>query len=148
MKASIDRRSGEGNYQLGNGKKRVLVVDDNRQIAESLKEILKSADYYVETAGTGQEALERFSAQSFDVALLDVKLPDMEGTQLLRMLKNMEKVSSKSRIVKIMITGFADQKNAMDSLNSGADAFLMKPVAVKEVLAIIEEKLALGKVDP
>jgi len=148
MKASIDRRSGEGEYQLGNGKKRVLVVDDNRQIAESLKEILKSADYYVETAGTGQEALERFSAQSFDVALLDVKLPDMEGTQLLKMLKNMEKASSKSRMVKIMITGFADQKNAMDSLNSGADAFLMKPVAVKEVLAIIEEKLALGKGDP
>ena len=133
---------------MGNEKKRIMVVDDNRQIAESLKEILKSADYYVETAETGQEALERFSAQPFDVALLDIKLPDMEGTHLLKMLKNMEKASSKSRMVKIMITGFADQKNAMDSLNLGADAFLMKPVAVKDVLAVIEEKLALKEADP
>jgi DNA-binding response OmpR family regulator len=147
MKVSIDRRSGESDYQVGN-KKRIIVVDDNRQIAESPKEILESADYCVETAETGQEALERFSARPFDVALLDVKLPDMEGTHLLKMLKNIEKASSKSRMVKIMITGFADQRNAMDSLNSGADAFLMKPVAVKEVLAVIEEKLALRKVDP
>jgi two-component system response regulator RegA len=70
------------------------------------------------------------------MALLDIKLPDMEGTKLLvTMHENLPKM------VKIMITGYPSVENAVEALNRGADAYIVKPVKPEKLLALIEEKL-------
>ena len=114
----------------------ILIVDDDVIIRETLRDVLESKGYVVETAETAKEAMEKSKARTFNLALLDIKLPDMEGTEL---LKKMHSVTP--RTMKVMITAHGTLKNAMDSLNLGADAYLLKPINQKELLKTVEEKL-------
>ena len=80
----------------------------------------------------GRTTKEKF----FNMALLDIKLPDMEGTKLLvTMHENLPKM------VKIMVTGYPSLENAVEALNLGADAYVMKPIKPEKLLALIKEKL-------
>ena len=117
-------------------KKSILIVEDDKAILKSLKDILQSEGYSVGTAENGREAIQKSKEKFFNMALLDIKLPDMEGTKLLvTMYENLPKM------VKIMITGYPSVENAVESLNRGADAYIMKPVKPEKLLALIEEKL-------
>jgi len=117
-------------------KKSILVVEDDKTILETLKDILETEGYSVDTTETGQEAIQKSKAKFYNLALLDIKLPDMEGTELLTKLhENLPKM------VKIMITGYPSLENAVEALNQGADAYVIKPVEPKKLLALIEEKL-------
>ena len=114
----------------------ILIVDDDEIIREILTELLQSKGYAVETVGTAKEAMERSKARYFNLALLDIKLPDMDGTEL---LKKMHGLAPKT--MKVMITAYGTLKNAMDSLNFGADAYLLKPINQEQLLKTVEEKL-------
>ena len=117
-------------------KKSILIVEDDKAILKSLKDILQSEGYSVDTAENGREAIQKSKEKFFNMALLDIKLPDMEGTKLLvTMHENMPKT------VKIMITGYPSLENAVEALNRGADAYIIKPVKPEKLLALIEEKL-------
>jgi DNA-binding response OmpR family regulator len=116
--------------------KRILIVDDDEAILESLKAILELKGYKIDTAKTGQEAIEKSKANFYNLALLDIKLPDMEGTDLLVKMHG-----SEPKMMKVMLTGFPSLENAVRALNLGADAYLMKPINPKELLKVIEEKL-------
>jgi len=111
-------------------------VDDDKVILKSLKDILRSKGYIVDTAETGREAIKKSEAQFYNMALLDIKLQDMEGTEL---LSKMHKETP--RMMKIMITGHASLENAVKSLNLGADAYIMKPVDPEQLLEVVDEKL-------
>jgi DNA-binding NtrC family response regulator len=117
-------------------KKSILIVEDDKAIIKSLKDILQSEGYSVDTAENGREAIQKSKEKFFNMALLDIKLPDMEGTKLLvTMHENLPKM------VKIMITGYPSVENAVEALNRGADAYIIKPVKPEDLLALIEEKL-------
>lgn len=116
--------------------KRILVVDDDEVILKSLENILKTEGYHVDTATTGREAIGKSEMEFHDLALLDIKLPDMEGTELLTRLHK-----EVPAMMKIMVTGHASLGNAVNSLNLGADAYLMKPIAPKKILQVVREKL-------
>ncbi len=115
---------------------RILVVDDDETVLKSLKEILESQGYGVDTTQEGRQALARFESQSYDLVLLDIKLPDMEGTKLLEALHDRF-----PEAVKIMLTGYPTLANAVKSLNSGADAYLMKPVNPRRLLRTVKSRL-------
>jgi sugar-specific transcriptional regulator TrmB/CheY-like chemotaxis protein len=115
---------------------KILVVDDDAGVREILASLLEQAGYKTEAAQTAKEAIEKCQAKSFDVALIDIKLPDMEGTKLLGMLNKFNPA-----MVKIMITGYPSLENAVQSLNSGADGYLMKPFESEGLLKQIEEQL-------
>jgi DNA-binding NtrC family response regulator len=117
-------------------KKSILIVDDDRTILRSLREILEFEGYSVETVQTGQEAIEKSKTEFYNLALLDIKLPDMEGTKLLEAMHE-----TSPRMVKIMVTGYPALQNAVEALNMGADAYLMKPVHPQRMLKVVEEKL-------
>jgi DNA-binding response OmpR family regulator len=121
-------------------KKTVLVVDDDKSILNSFLRFLKKAGYAVETAETGKGALEKAQAKRYDVALIDVGLSDMDGTDLLLKLK-----STNSDMIKIIITGFSTNETGTRAADYGADDYLVKPVKLKELLEVIEEKLLLRK---
>lgn len=118
----------------------ILVVDDEEGIRETLKAILEENGYKVDTAENGEEAIEKSKKNYYDAALLDIKLPDIEGTKLLTRMKE-----TLPKMVKIMITGYASLQNAIEALNYGADAYIMKPVNPEELLRVIEEKIEAKK---
>jgi DNA-binding response OmpR family regulator len=117
-------------------KKRILIVDDDTEILSSLRGILEFKGYYVDTAVNGREAIEKSKKEYYNLALLDIKLPDMEGTDL---LTKMHRATPK--MMKLMLTGYPSLENAVKSLNLGADAYIMKPVKPDVLLKTIEEKL-------
>ena len=119
-----------------NRKKSILIVDDDRAILNTAKEILQLEGYDVDVVETGLEAIKKTQTTFYHLALLDIKLPDMEGTEL---LNKMHRTTPK--MMKIMITGFPSLDNAVDALNQGADAYLLKPVKPEELLKTVEEKL-------
>lgn len=116
---------------------RILVVDDDETVLESLKGILESEGYSVDTAEKGRQALERFESESYDLVLLDIKIPDIEGTKLLETLHDRF-----PETVKIMLTGYPTLANAIESLNSGADAYLVKPVNPRRLLKAVKARIA------
>jgi two-component system response regulator HydG len=117
-------------------KKTILVVDDDRSILRTFTRILQKSGYVVETAETGKEAIEKADSRHFDLALVDIRLPDMDGTDLLAKLK-----SQLQGTVKIMITGFPSLETGVKALDEGADAYLVKPVKPQDLLVLLEEKL-------
>jgi DNA-binding NtrC family response regulator len=111
-------------------------VEDDANIRETLETILQQKGYNTDTAKNGQEAIQKSKAKFFNMVLLDIKLPDMKGTKLLTtMHKDLPKM------MKIMITGYPSLENAVESLNYGADAYIIKPVKPEKLLALIKEKL-------
>ncbi len=114
----------------------ILIVEDDTNIRETLNTILQQKGYNTDTAKNGQEAIQKSKAKFFNLALLDIKLPDMEGTKLLTTMHG-----SLPKMMKIMITGYPSLENAMEALNQGADAYIIKPVKPEKLLELIEEKL-------
>ena len=117
-------------------KKSILIVDDDRSILKSMKALLELEGYSVDTADTGREAVEKSKKKFFNLALLDIKLPDLEGTELLAKING-----GTPRTIKIVLTGYPSLENAANSVNLRADAYLIKPVKREKLLKVIEEKL-------
>jgi two-component system NtrC family response regulator len=115
---------------------KILIVDDDESIRKVLEAILEEKGYAVESVGTAKKAIEITLRKLYNVALLDIRLPDMEGTELLSRIKE-----TIPRMRKIIITGFPTLQNAIDAVNRRADAYIMKPFDVEKVLATIEEQL-------
>jgi DNA-binding response OmpR family regulator len=114
----------------------VLIVDDDQTILESTKAILEGAGYAVQTAETSRDAIHKAKSDWFDIALLDIDLPDMQGTELLERLQEI-----KPGMVKIMVTGSASLENAIQSVNLEAKAYIVKPFNPDDLLQVMEEKL-------
>lgn len=114
----------------------ILIIEDDANIRQTLSTILQQKGYKTDTAKNGQEAIQKSKTKFFNLALLDIKLPDMEGTKLLTTLHE-----DMPKMMKIMITGYPSLENAVEALNKGADAYIIKPVKPDKLLALIEEKL-------
>ena len=119
-----------------NGKIRLLIVDDEESIRVATAAILEEEGFVVDTAANGKEAIEKSNTNFYNAALIDYRLPDMEGTELLTALRE-----TTPRMVKIMVTGYPSMQNAVMSVNKRADAFLMKPVSVETLLNTIRNLL-------
>jgi DNA-binding NtrC family response regulator len=117
-------------------KKRILIVDDDESVRVTFVAILEEKGYIVDVAESGKEAIEKSNNSFYNAALIDIKLPDMEGTKLLTAMKE-----TTPRMVKIIITGFPALKNAVEAVNKGANAYVLKPPNMKELLATIREQL-------
>jgi DNA-binding response OmpR family regulator len=119
-------------------KAKILVVDDDKTIRKTIKLILEKEGYQVKIASTGKEAIKKSKSDIYDLALLDIQLPDMDGLQLLEHLKD-----GIPKMRKVMLTGYPSMQNAIDALNKKADAYLTKPVDIYYLLAVIQEQLCL-----
>jgi DNA-binding NtrC family response regulator len=117
-------------------KPRILVIDDDEDIRKVLSEILKDNGYNADSAETGGEALRKAEKKFYNLALIDIRLPDIEGIELLTKIRE-----TKPKMRKIIITGYPTLKNAVEALNKGADAYIMKPLDMDKVLATIKEQL-------
>jgi DNA-binding NtrC family response regulator len=114
----------------------ILVIDDEEGIRRTVSMTLKHAGYVVDTAENGKQAIEKAAAKFYNLALIDIRLPDMEGTELLTALKE-----TTPRMVKIILTGYPALQNAVTAINKGVDSYLIKPVNTDELLRLIKEQL-------
>lgn len=115
----------------------ILVVDDDENIRMVFKMNLEDSGYEVDSAANGQEALDKVSKRFYNIALIDIKLPDMEGTALLDTFKEIL-----PKMKKIIVTGFPTIENAMKAVNEGADGYILKPVKMEALIETIEEHLS------
>jgi len=119
---------------------RILVIDDDESVRTTVSMTLKHAGYSVDTAENGKRAIEMSEANFYNLALIDIRLPDMEGTELLTALKE-----TTPRMVKIIVTGYPSLQNAVRSINKRVDGYLIKPVNPDELLRFIKENLEKQK---
>lgn len=116
---------------------RILVVDDDENIRKVEVAILEDQSYTVESVGTAKEAIEKSKRKFYNVALIDIRLPDMEGIELLTKFRE-----TIPKIRKIIVTGYPTLQNAVDAVNKGADAYIVKPFDVEKVLKTIQQQLS------
>jgi DNA-binding NtrC family response regulator len=115
---------------------RILIVDDDENIRKVLTTILEDEGYNVDSVDTAKKAIERTRRKFYNIALIDIRLPDMEGIELLTRMKN-----TTPKIRKIIITGYPTLQNAVEAVNRGADAYILKPFNMEKVLVEIKEQL-------
>lgn len=114
----------------------VLIIDDDEGTCRSLALVFGTRGYVPDIAHTGHEAIQKVRARNFDVALVDVRLPDLDGTEVLRELKE---VAPDLEVV--MITGFVSLESAIQAVNDKAFAYVRKPLDIEHVLATIEKAI-------
>lgn len=113
-------------------KTRVLLVDDEKQFVEQLSERLKIRNYDVSTCCGGQEAIEELRQYLYDVVVLDVAMPGMDGIETLREIKKVRPLTEV-----IMLTGHATVESAIEGMKLGAFDYLMKPCDTEELTSKI-----------
>ena len=118
------------------GKGRILVIDDDEGIRKVVAEALRSEGYSVDTASNGKQAVEKSRTNFYNLALIDIRLPDMEGTKLLTSMKQ-----TTPEMIKIILTGYPALQNAIDAVNKGAHGYLVKPINMDELLRTVEEHM-------
>ena len=117
---------------------KILVVDDDETIRKTMKAIFEDEGYAVDVASTGKEAIDKTEKTTYNLALLDIRLPDMEGVELLKLMKD-----TVPRTRKIMVTGYPSVQNAIAAVNKQADAYLVKPVDIEKLLETVRTQLKL-----
>ncbi len=105
------------------------MIEDDALLASTLELILRSAGYRVERAGDGRRGLELWRAASPDLLLLDLGLPELDGTQLLRTVR------SEATVPVVILTARAEEADELEGLGLGADDYLVKPVSAERLLA-------------
>jgi two-component system NtrC family response regulator len=117
---------------------RILVVDDDENIRKVLATILEDEGYNVDLVDTAKKAIEKTKRNFYNIALIDVRLPDMEGIELLTKVKE-----TMPKMRKIIITGYPTLQNAIEAVNKGADAYIVKPFDMEKALKTINEQLKM-----
>jgi DNA-binding NtrC family response regulator len=114
----------------------ILIIDDDEDVRKTLSSILETEGYQVETVKNGKEAIKNCEKFHFDVALIDIELPDIKGTELLERLKKL-----RPKMIRIIITGHPSLESAMKAVNERADGYILKPFEVANLLELIKRLL-------
>lgn len=115
---------------------KLIIVDDERIVRESLKHWFEEEGYIIDTAENGNEALQKFSVNKYDLALLDMKMPGMTGLELLKKIREIDE-----NCVSILITAFASVPTAIQALKDGAYDYVTKPIDPDELNNIVKNAL-------
>ena len=118
------------------GAARILIIDDDESVRKVLSSALEEEGYEVKTAETGKKAILMSQKEFFNMALIDIRLPDMEGTKLLSELKD-----TTPKMRKIIVTGYPSMQNAIEAVKRGANDFVVKPFKMESVLETIKRQL-------
>jgi len=114
----------------------ILVVDDDEVMRQTLSDVLRKRGYAVSTAETGGQTISSIKKQLFDLILLDIRLPDMDGLDVLKRIKEIE-----SDLMVIVMTAYSDVQTAVMAIKSGAYDYIDKPFELEELKILIQKAL-------
>jgi len=117
---------------------KILIIDDEESIRKSLAAVLEEKGYLVDMAENGQVAVEKSKTKAYNLALIDIRLPGMEGTELLTAIKE-----NTPDMVGIIVTGYPSLQNAIEAVNKGADGYIVKPFAIDVLLDMVKKHLKI-----
>src|SRR5215831_5710112 len=120
---------------------KILVVDDEQSMTQYLGIVLRKEGFEVITAGNGREAFDRVKAEAPDVVITDIKMPGMDGIQLLQSIKKHE-----PSIPVVIMTAYASQQSAIDAVNMGAFQYLIKNAKNDEIRLVVRNALEMRRV--
>jgi DNA-binding NtrC family response regulator len=115
---------------------RILVVDDDRTLTDNLVEFLNKLGYGTFPAYNGREGLTKFKQEDFQVVITDLKMPEMDGMELLDAVSRLD-----SRAIVMVITGYGTIESAVTAIKKGAYDFITKPFKMKELEIIVKRAL-------
>lgn len=113
---------------------KILIVDDNPMMLKTLRDILQITGYRVEVAGSGREALEKIKADSFGCVLSDVRMPDVNGVELLHAVKKLH-----PDLPLVLMTAHSEDELVRQAHAGGATAVMEKPLDMKSLLSLFEQ---------
>lgn len=114
---------------------KILVIDDDKEIRELFHRLLDNSEYEIDHAKDGKDAIEFIKWKEFDIIFLDIKMPNVDG---LEVLKKVRKIKSKMPVV-VIITGVIENKVIEKAINKGAITCLYKPFDIDAILKIIRQ---------
>lgn len=112
----------------------VLIVDDDSDMTETLSDILREMDYLAQTANDGEAAVRKVADNGFQIALMDIKMPGMDGVEVCKRIKKIQ-----PGINVIMMTAYSSDRLVDEAVKVGAREVLKKPLEIGNVLAILGE---------
>jgi DNA-binding response OmpR family regulator len=119
--------------------KKILICDDDKSVSGFLGYFLKSAGYsQIEIVSSGEEVLEKIAEKRYDLILLDIMLPGMNGIEILRRVKQID-----SKITVVMITGFPEDEMALEAVKMGAYDYIVKPFDLEYLKMVLLTKILL-----
>jgi excisionase family DNA binding protein len=122
----------------GTARTRVLVVDDEASIRDLLAKTLALAEYEVEVAADGRSALDRIRISAYDLLIVDLKMPGIDGLAVIREAKRYQ-----ANLPVLIITGYSTEASAIEAVNLGVAGYLTKPFRVPQVLAAATKALGI-----
>lgn len=114
-------------------KPKILIVDDEERFRNTMRKLLSIEDYEASVAGSGSEALDELHKNTYDIIILDVRMPEVSGVQVLSEIKKLDPT-----IEVIIMTGYASVDTAKEIMKLGAYDYLLKPYAISELLEKID----------
>ena len=120
---------------------KILVVDDEQSMAQFLGIVLRKEGYQVTTVNNGRDAIEKVKSETFDVVITDIKMPGMDGIQVLQSIKKMD-----PSIPVVIMTAYASQQSAIDAVNLGAFQYLIKNAKNEEIKLIVRNAIEMRRV--
>jgi CheY-like chemotaxis protein len=112
----------------------ILIADDNEDLLETFAMILRRRGFFVETAENGLAAVDKYKKHRFDVALMDIVMPEMDGVEAFRRIKEMD-----PNAAIILMTGYSDEAQLKLARDKGARYIIYKPIKIEQLIEVITE---------
>ena len=121
--------------------KRILVIEDEQLITRSLKKLLEKAGYDADIVSNGQDALEKIKTKDFDLIVSDIMMPDMDGIETIKKIRESLKEQGKEAIPEILITGYANEEKYKSAVDLKVAGYIYKPFDTSDFLEAIKTNI-------
>lgn len=123
--------------------KKILLIDDDEIVLESLSRLLESQGYRVERAKNGFQAIEKAQSEDFHLVISDIRMPGMDGIELIQRLREITRERGGKEIPEILITGYTDENSYLKALKLKVTDYLYKPFDVNQFLSVVAKRLGV-----
>ncbi len=122
--------------------KKILVIDDEKLVVESLKKLLKREGYDTNIAKNGTEAMARIEESDFDLIVSDIRMPDINGIEIVKKIREYLKQNGKQPVPEILITGYVSKENLDEAEKLNVADYIYKPFNIKDFLDVIKRNVS------
>ena len=121
--------------------KRILVIDDEELVIESLKKLLRRENYDVTIARNHKEAIKEVEDHDFDLIVADIRMPEVDGVEIVKHIREYLKQNNKKPIPEILITGYASEETFKQAQDLNVADYIYKPFDIKHFLEVVKKNL-------